>query len=62
MKLNGTWTFQVAPEAGWARRKGPVTLRARLISTAGPLRAASLPTLIYRSAKHSYVHHFVVLH
>lgn len=32
--LFGTWTFQVAPEAGWARRKGPVTLRARLMPTA----------------------------
>lgn len=30
----GTWTFQVAPEAGWARRSGPVTLRARLMPTA----------------------------
>lgn len=29
----GTWTFQVAPEAGWARRSGPVTLRARLMPT-----------------------------
>lgn len=32
--IEGTWTFQVAPEAGWARRKGPVTLRARLMPTA----------------------------
>lgn len=34
-----TWTFQVAPEAGWARRKGPVTLRARLMPTAAPRTA-----------------------
>ncbi|CAH2091110.1 unnamed protein product [Euphydryas editha] len=26
--------MQVAPDAGWARRKGPVTLRARLMPTA----------------------------
>lgn len=32
--VSGTWTFQVAPEAGWARRKGPVTLLARLMPTA----------------------------
>lgn len=38
-----TCTFQVAPEAGWARRKGPVTLLARLMPTAALACRRSLP-------------------